>query len=176
MSYRAFKKLLGETSLERKWRFVMGTVSLVLITGSFWFYAWKTEQIAYNTASRSGPLLIGRTLDSLHDDGTEARDALNQFQLAGMASDPDQDAKMRIPAVLKLNRHMQKFGVQLDKKQIANLQAAANQAPEGSPLRTELNVTVSMIARTTGAKTGSDLFKFRLDEPPQKKEKKDKGE
>src|SRR5262249_28957334 len=62
-------------------RFILGTVSLVLITGSFWFYAWKTEKIAYNTASRSGPLLIGRTLYNLHDDGFKARDALNQFQL-----------------------------------------------------------------------------------------------
>jgi two-component system, NarL family, sensor histidine kinase BarA len=81
MSYRAFKKLLGETSLERKCRFVLGTVSLVLITGSFWFYAWMTEKIAYKSATRSGPLLIGRTLFSLHDDGSDASDALNQFQL-----------------------------------------------------------------------------------------------
>ena len=92
MSYRAFKKLLGETSLERKCRFILGTVSLILITGSFWFYAWKTEQIAYSTASRSGPLLIMRTLYNLHDEGFKAREALNQFQA---------DAEKRWPPTIK---------------------------------------------------------------------------
>jgi CheY-like chemotaxis protein len=104
-----------------------------------------------------------------------------QYQLAGIVSDPDVDEKMRVPAAMELNRHMQKNGVQLDKKQIANLQAAANQTAEGSVLRTELNVTVSMIARTTGAKTGADLFKFQPDPPAKakdkgKEEKKDKGD
>ena len=51
MSYRAFKRLLGETSLERKCRFLMGTGSLVLITASFWFYARQTERIAYEIAT-----------------------------------------------------------------------------------------------------------------------------
>src|SRR5438552_7094706 len=80
MSYRAFKKLLGETSLERKCRFVLGTISLVLITGSFWFYAWKTEKAAYNTSSRIGPLLISHTLYELHDEDSKSRAALKQFQ------------------------------------------------------------------------------------------------
>ena len=98
-----------------------------------------------------------------------------QYQLAGIVSDTDLDAKMRVPAVLELNRHMQKNGVQLDKKQVANLQSAATQAAEGTVLRTQLNVTVSMISRTTGAKTGADLFKFRPDAPaPPKEDKKDK--
>src|SRR5262249_7924051 len=55
MSYRAFKRLLGETSLERKCRFLFGGFILLLITGSFWLYAHQTEQLAYeqiNTASR----------------------------------------------------------------------------------------------------------------------------
>ena len=36
MSYRAFKRLLGETSLERKCRFLFGAFILLLIAGSFW--------------------------------------------------------------------------------------------------------------------------------------------
>jgi signal transduction histidine kinase len=55
MSYRAFKRLLGETSLERKCRFLFGAFILVLITTSFWLYAYQTESLAYdqiNTASR----------------------------------------------------------------------------------------------------------------------------
>src|SRR5947208_6104014 len=48
MSYRAFKRLLGETSLERKCRFLFGGFILLLITGSFWLYARQTEHLAYH--------------------------------------------------------------------------------------------------------------------------------
>ena len=48
MSYRAFKRLLGETSLERKCRFLFGGLILILITSSFWLYARKTEHLAYD--------------------------------------------------------------------------------------------------------------------------------
>ena len=47
MSYRAFKRLLGETSLERKCRFLFGAFILLLITSSFWYYARETEHLAY---------------------------------------------------------------------------------------------------------------------------------
>jgi hypothetical protein len=47
MSYRAFKRLLGETSLERKCRFLLGAGILLLITLSFWVYARQTETLAY---------------------------------------------------------------------------------------------------------------------------------
>ena len=58
MSYRAFKRLLGETSLERKCRFLFGAFSLVLITVSFWFYAWRTESLAYDQLTSSSQLLV----------------------------------------------------------------------------------------------------------------------
>src|ERR1700682_4938896 len=48
MSYRAFKRLLGETSLERKCRFLFGAFILLLLTSSYWLYAWQTEQLAYD--------------------------------------------------------------------------------------------------------------------------------
>ena len=47
MSYRAFKRLLGETSLERKCRWLLGAGVLLLMTGSFWVYAQQTESLAY---------------------------------------------------------------------------------------------------------------------------------
>lgn len=50
MSYRAFKRLLGETSLERKCRFLFGAGVVVLITLSFWLYAYQTEHLAYDQA------------------------------------------------------------------------------------------------------------------------------
>src|SRR5580693_4248347 len=58
MSYRAFKRLLGETSLERKCRFLFGAGILVLITASFWLYAYQTEHLAYNQTTTTCRLLI----------------------------------------------------------------------------------------------------------------------
>ena len=43
MSYRSFKHLLGETSLERKCRFIFGLGILVLVSVSFFLYGQKTE-------------------------------------------------------------------------------------------------------------------------------------
>ena len=62
MSYRAFKRLLGETSLERKCRWLLGAGVLILMTGSFWVYARQTEGLAYeqlDTTGRHGCATIG---------------------------------------------------------------------------------------------------------------------
>ena len=66
MSYRAFKRLLGETSLERKCRFLFGAGILLLITISFWFYAYQTEDLAYNQATVTCRHLVRSALDQPH--------------------------------------------------------------------------------------------------------------
>src|SRR5712692_8425276 len=58
MSYRAFKRLLGETSLERKCRFLFGAFILVLIAVSFSLYAGRTEKLAYEQMSPMSRLLV----------------------------------------------------------------------------------------------------------------------
>ena len=63
MSYRAFKRLLGETSLERKCRFLFGAFILLLITSSFWLYAWQTEQLAYDQLTTTCRLLVIQIVD-----------------------------------------------------------------------------------------------------------------
>jgi signal transduction histidine kinase len=63
MSYRAFKRLLGETSLERKCRFLLGGFILVLITGSFWLYARQTEHLAYEQIVTTCRLLMIQIVD-----------------------------------------------------------------------------------------------------------------
>ncbi len=80
MSYRAFKRLLGETSLERKCRYLLGTVSLVLIFCSFWFYARQTEAIAYKQTANSGRLLVPLILRSQHDKKLASREAMEEFR------------------------------------------------------------------------------------------------
>src|SRR5205823_13646300 len=63
MSYRAFKRLLGETSLERKCRFLLGGFILLLITGSFWLYAWQTEHLAYDQILTTCRLVMIQIVD-----------------------------------------------------------------------------------------------------------------
>ncbi len=81
MSYRAFKKLLGETSLERKCRFLFGAFILVLITLSFWLYAYQTEHLAYEQATMTCRLLVNPILINPHDK-TQRKGEGKQLQLA----------------------------------------------------------------------------------------------
>ena len=48
INYRSLKRLLGETSLERKCRLLFGTALLILITTSFWIYAARTRALVEN--------------------------------------------------------------------------------------------------------------------------------
>lgn len=65
MSYRAFKRLLGETSLERKCRFLFGGFILLLISGSFSLYAYQTEHLAYEQIPTTCRLLVNQIVDHL---------------------------------------------------------------------------------------------------------------
>jgi signal transduction histidine kinase len=66
MSYRAFKRLLGETSLERKCLFLFGTFILLLLAGSFFLYAYLTESMLYDQAKSVCRLLVHPLLADLH--------------------------------------------------------------------------------------------------------------
>jgi len=45
MSYRTFKRTLGETNLERKCRLLFGACLFPLIAGSFWWYGSQTDKM-----------------------------------------------------------------------------------------------------------------------------------
>src|SRR5205823_14334731 len=62
MSYRAFKHLLGETSLERKCRFLFGAGILLLLTACFWWYARRTERPIYDQYTTTCRFLANKTL------------------------------------------------------------------------------------------------------------------
>ena len=66
MSYRSFTDILGETSLERKCRFLFGFCLLVLITGSFWSYGSLTEQLVYATTRSTGRHLVDAIMVQSH--------------------------------------------------------------------------------------------------------------
>ena len=58
MAYRSFKRVLSETSLERKCRFLFGACLLLLITGSFWFYGQRTEGLVKKQNEITGRVLV----------------------------------------------------------------------------------------------------------------------
>ena len=74
MSYRAFKRLLGETSLERKCRFLFGAGVLVLLTLSLWLYAYLTENLAYAQATLTCRMLVTPALTQKHLALLQAKD------------------------------------------------------------------------------------------------------
>ncbi|MBX3413424.1 MAG: HAMP domain-containing protein [Pirellulales bacterium] len=74
MSYRSFKRVLGETSLERKCRFLFGACLLLLITGSFWWYGQQTEKLVYRQNQTRGRLLVDTIMTLKHWEGTNTQD------------------------------------------------------------------------------------------------------
>ncbi len=66
MSYNSLKRVLGETSLERKCRFLFGACLLVLITSSFWWYGRRTEELVYQNTRNTGKALVNPIMVQLH--------------------------------------------------------------------------------------------------------------
>jgi two-component system, NarL family, sensor histidine kinase BarA len=66
MSYNSFKRVLGETSLERKCRFLFGFCLLVLIASSFWWYGSQTEGLVYNQSRSNGECLVVALMTERH--------------------------------------------------------------------------------------------------------------
>ncbi|MFV2066576.1 MAG: ATP-binding protein [Pirellulales bacterium] len=83
MSYHSLKRVLGETSLERKCRFLFGTCLLLLISSSFWWYSKQTDKLVYDANRRAGKALVGTILKEHHWNKLE-----NLFHLAGKMWDP----------------------------------------------------------------------------------------
>jgi two-component system sensor histidine kinase BarA len=95
MSYRAFKRLLGETSLERKCRWLLGAAVLVLMTGSFWVYAVQTEGLAHDQLQTTGRTLVSPTLARIHARG-ELDAAMQEFARVNEANWPAQLKEYRV--------------------------------------------------------------------------------
>jgi len=74
MSYRAFKKLLGETNLERKCRFLFGGGLMVLITASFSLNTWLNNQVLDDQNVTSARLLVAPIILEKHWKWSESND------------------------------------------------------------------------------------------------------
>ena len=66
MSYRTFKHLLGETSLERKCRFMFGGGILALVTLSFYLYGRKTESLVIGQSRQAARMQVKPILEEIH--------------------------------------------------------------------------------------------------------------
>ena len=66
MAYRSFTDIVGESSLERKCRFLFGLCLLLLITGSFWWYGFRTEELVYTTTRNTGRNFVDTAMLQLH--------------------------------------------------------------------------------------------------------------
>ncbi len=66
MSYRTFKHLLGETSLERKCRIIFGGGILALITLSFYLYGRKTESLVIGQSRQAARMQVEPILERIH--------------------------------------------------------------------------------------------------------------
>ena len=66
MSYRTFKHLLGETSLERKCRFIFGGGIFALVTTSFYLYGQKTEALLMGQTTQTARRLVNPTIKDKH--------------------------------------------------------------------------------------------------------------
>jgi signal transduction histidine kinase len=63
MSYRGYKRLLGETSLERKSLSLFGAVILILIVASFYIFGRRSEGLAYDQVRTACRLLVYQIMD-----------------------------------------------------------------------------------------------------------------
>jgi signal transduction histidine kinase len=97
MSYRAFKRLLGETSLERKCRFLFGAGILILITVSFWIYAYRTEDLAYDQTKTTARALVNPIFERHHLPFLIARQK-EQLQKALEAAGADREQQQQLLA------------------------------------------------------------------------------
>lgn len=97
-----------------------------------------------------------------------------QHRLAGVVLDPTR-GKLRSAAAHELGRHMQKYGVLLDKKYATDLKTMFQTADDAA-LKGELAVVVGLMRTPTPQQVGAQLFEFRPDVPPPPAEKKEKDE
>ena len=80
MSYRAFKRLFGETSLERKCRIWLGIGILSMMTLSFYVFARRTENLVYEQPVNTGRMLVSAVVASLHLESEQNQRAFAEFQ------------------------------------------------------------------------------------------------
>jgi two-component system, NarL family, sensor histidine kinase BarA len=185
MSYRAFKRLLGETSLERKCRFLFGAFILLLITASFWFYARQTEHLAYDQLKNACKLLTGPivALEFGPEHATRDPKKGSAAPRSGFGREQPVAYKYRFitpDAVKPEHKHDDSFELDLLQRFAADEhanEATRNPAPESShyvyygAVRAHKDCLVCHKGPSGDAKEGSLLALIKIDMPTESIEK-----
>ena len=102
ISYRALKKIIGESSLERKCRFLFGFALFVLITASFWLYDHSTQRLIESQQVLAARSLIPRILQLHHYRlfmALEKPATGDQLKLPDVNSDDEPQLTLNVDAV-----------------------------------------------------------------------------
>ncbi len=102
MSYRTIKRLLGETSLERKCRFLFGGVLVLLISGSFYFYGRLNVDLVYRQNEQTAKLLVAPVLLKYHWEALEKSEFKPVIEKLANAIKPP-DVPTYTPTLVKAN-------------------------------------------------------------------------
>lgn len=80
MSYRAFKRLFGESGLERKLRVFLGLGTAILVAVSFYIYSRLTETLAVDQLQQTGRTLMTYVIVRSHMDDKDSLIAMDDYQ------------------------------------------------------------------------------------------------
>jgi two-component system, NarL family, sensor histidine kinase BarA len=132
MSYQSIKRVLGETSLERKCRLLFGVCLLVLITGSFWWYSFQTQQLVYEKDRITGRALVDQIMLEKH---------MEYFVSHTAKGDLDPNAERFVEVVKKMvedfREHKYEYSQKFEYSLIENVSESEAQ-PALSPREQEL--------------------------------------
>ncbi len=87
MSFRSLKRLFGETSLERKCRFLLGSSLIILISGSFYWYSQRNLTVIEAQYRQRAQLLISQNLQTTHWLESTANDPKMEPLIKTLATD-----------------------------------------------------------------------------------------
>jgi hypothetical protein len=79
MAYRSIKRVIGETSLERKCRFLFGACLSILLFVTFWWVEHIAEDLVKGTAIRKGNYLVDMSLLRYHWELWEPNEGMREL-------------------------------------------------------------------------------------------------
>lgn len=87
MSYRSLKRFFGETSLERKFRLLLGSSLIVLIAGSFYWYAQRNLKVIELQYRQRAQLLIAQNLQLIHWENFDPKSLNERTSIRALSND-----------------------------------------------------------------------------------------
>ena len=138
MSYRSFKHLLGETSLERKCRFIFGLGILLLVTVSFFLYGKKTEELVLMQTTQNARMHVDDALNKYHTKLLFMKDFESVINaIWGESKSPDDHPKYeaRVLSVYNLKDPEKQPADDWERTQLARFVQAAQKNDPRSPVR-----------------------------------------